>query len=1642
MVKTLPTIERSTKIRFGKNVQEDQGENTIVLNASNTVVDASDAGAVYITPVRNFPGYVGKPEVVLMMYNTTTKELTESGESAQDIIGNVGLDEVANQGNATSNTVIFNNNTTAIVTTGKVGIANSQPGHTLSIGSNVYIDDVGPSNVLVVTGGVSIDGNLAVNGGITTITTENLVIKDAIIELGKNNTSEDTTLDLGLIMTRPGSNVTVGFKEVENEMVLAYTQSSAYSNTITPIVSEDLDVHVYGGVLTESNVGIKTTSPDAELHVVGNVYVSSNLTVDGDTLHVDVENDSVGINTKNPDAELHVVGNVYVSSNLTVDTDTFHVDVENKSVGIETKNPDANLHVVGNVYVSSNLTVDTDTFHVDVESENVGINTKNPTSDLHVVGNAYVSSTTNSTTTTTGALIIAGGIGVAGQIYGQHANLEDVEADDVTITDTTTSSSDTTGALKVAGGISTQENLNVGAVAKVLSTTDATSKTTGALIVTGGLGVSKNIHGKDVFVEDVVSNSVVILDTTTSTSVTTGALKVAGGISTQENLSVGGDVLVVDTTAGSAAGPEVELFRNITGADGNYLGQVKFQGNNDADAQKNYAKITGKIGDASDGTEDGLIEFATIKAGSQSIRARLTSTNLKLLNDAGIEVDGTADITNTTGSTSTTTGALKVAGGISTQEKLNVGGITKIWDATDASSKTTGAVQIVGGLGVSKNIHGKDVFVEDVVSNSVVILDTTTSTSVTTGALKVAGGISTQKNLNVGSNAHISSNLEVGTANLFVNTLTSNVGIGTKTPSELLDIAAVSGDHDAFIRLRSGSGGSPVTESGIKLTESTRYGWRIAHNANTDSLKIAHQDQNDAINGDNYMVFKSNGNIGIAEADPTSKLQVAGDVNITDTTDASSKTTGALIVAGGVGISGALFGASANLEDVEADNLTITDSTTSTSKTTGAVTIAGGLGVSGPLFGAAATLDGITHITNTTQAGNQTTGALKVAGGLGVGGNVHCGHLTVSGNLTVTGNTTIINANNLVVKDPIIEIGKDNLTGLDTGILMNNPLTDGNKGNVAVIYDFSSSNLEIGHTLSSANNSPVVMNTANTLAVNINGTLGVTGATESSSKTTGAVTIGGGLGVYGNVHSSNIFAGYDLDLTSYMGRAAVGFMGQTNHASFAHIDNNTTVNYAIKQTEGGTTHLNAKAGQHIRLNINNSEKARLTGDGDFFVDTDTLYVDAGNDRVGVNKAAPAYTLDVVGVVGDINSSAMVKGVTFTGTNLYGTLAGSNTVAASDITASGTVKGVTFTGTNLYGTLAGSNTVAASDITASGTVKGATLTGTNLYGTLAGSNTVAASDITASGTVKGATLTGTNVYGTLAGSNTAAVTTLTASGMVKGATISGTNVYGTLAGSNTVAASDITASGTVKGATLTGTNLYGTLAGSNTAAVSDLTASAMVKGATITGTNLYGTLAGSNAAAMTTLSASGVVTLTDTTEATSSATGALKAAGGVGIAKDVYVGERAYVTGGLITNTGQVTKKTYSFTGALDNGQTIANSTIKITFSAHVFYAKIVAHLIESDDEVSTLSMECGGGHRTGGTPLTIAKGPTSVFGSASTNPWNIAVAATTTTVAFAPTTDMAAAGNYNIFIEYISAHASGAVTKITEGSTDVITFGY
>jgi hypothetical protein len=116
------------------------------------------------------------------------------------------------------------------------------------------------------------------------------------------------------------------------------------------------------------------------------------------------------------------------------------------------------------------------------------------------------------------------------------------------------------------------------------------------------------------------------------------------------------------------------------------MGQIKFQGENDADQKIVYAKITGKIQDASDGTEDGLIEFANKKAGSNVITARLRSDSFQLLNSTNLSVAGDT----------TLTGGLDVDGHTEVDNLKSVGIATFSSNAIHANVYSTGISTISG----------------------------------------------------------------------------------------------------------------------------------------------------------------------------------------------------------------------------------------------------------------------------------------------------------------------------------------------------------------------------------------------------------------------------------------------------------------------------------------------------------------------------------------------------------------------------------------------------------------------------------------------------------------------------------------------------------------------------------------------------------------------------------------------------------------------------------------------------------------------------------------------------------------------------------------------------------------------------------
>ena len=83
--------------------------------------------------------------------------------------------------------------------------------------------------------------------------------------------------------------------------------------------------------------------------------------------------------------------------------------------------------------------------------------------------------------------------------------------------------------------------------------------------------------------------------------------------------------------------PELTLTRDSSSPACRLSFLIKFKGDDDGGSSHVYAKITGKIGDASAGTEDGIIEIAN-KVGTNTITARFTSSLLKLLNGTGLTV--------------------------------------------------------------------------------------------------------------------------------------------------------------------------------------------------------------------------------------------------------------------------------------------------------------------------------------------------------------------------------------------------------------------------------------------------------------------------------------------------------------------------------------------------------------------------------------------------------------------------------------------------------------------------------------------------------------------------------------------------------------------------------------------------------------------------------------------------------------------------------------------------------------------------------------------------------------------------------------------------------------------------------------------
>jgi hypothetical protein len=297
MVKNLPTIERSTKIRFGKQAPTNQADNTIVLNASSTAINASSGDSIYMAPLR----VTNPASTTVIGYNPTTKELYNTNVLTSDIGSGGGGGDITLGTGTTGDYVSTITGGNGITTTGAT--SGETIAHTLSIDTKTNGGLVIESNQLAVNlGASSITGTLAVGDGgtgATTLTsgkipyikadntfgdskisyntatevtslssnltvTGNLLVQgsatfqhseihsvsDPIIEVGNANAID--TIDMGMIMTRPTANVVAGFRGDEKEYTIAFTYSDPSSTDIVPTnASSDgyITANIWGNVL-------------------------------------------------------------------------------------------------------------------------------------------------------------------------------------------------------------------------------------------------------------------------------------------------------------------------------------------------------------------------------------------------------------------------------------------------------------------------------------------------------------------------------------------------------------------------------------------------------------------------------------------------------------------------------------------------------------------------------------------------------------------------------------------------------------------------------------------------------------------------------------------------------------------------------------------------------------------------------------------------------------------------------------------------------------------------------------------------------------------------------------------------------------------------------------------------------------------------------------------------------------------------------------------------------------------------------------------------------------------------------------------------------------------------------------------------
>jgi len=240
------------------------------------------------------------------------------------------------------------------------------------------------------------------------------------------------------------------------------------------------------------------------------------------------------------------------------------------------------------------------------------------------------------------------------------------------------------------------------------------------VIGTGGNGTGNKILFSANGFDDPANNTQMTIDPglrvlisipTQSSNTSTGALVVNGGIGLSGNLNVGGNVAITGTITLGGGGNTVSTSSLTVDSPIIFVGQNNAADTFDLGFVGEYTdgveKYAGFVRDASDnGTFKVFANTAILPANTVDF----TDPNLTY----GTVQVGQAKIVSTTASSSNTTGALIVTGGVGVSGDIYGSGLIRATNDTASTSTSTGAIVVSGGVGVAGNTHiGGELVVAD-----------------------------------------------------------------------------------------------------------------------------------------------------------------------------------------------------------------------------------------------------------------------------------------------------------------------------------------------------------------------------------------------------------------------------------------------------------------------------------------------------------------------------------------------------------------------------------------------------------------------------------------------------------------------------------------------------------------------------------------------------------------------------------------------------------------------------------------------------------------------------------------------------------------------------------------------------------------